>query len=1136
MRNDDVHVQRIADPRRHMRRVAAKGDGKSGGANSGGTTTPHQAVDAPDTLRSIATARIMEVLSEGVVAGMHTAAAGGPFWNSVFLDNTPIADPAGNFQFNISQGDFRYGYPSQDWIPGYSQSEAEFTVGVDAIYATPIVRDLSDTNITSVRYMLTIPALWFQEQNGDVNGSSVAYAFDIDIDGGGWWNAVTERITGKCMSPYQRSVRVTLPAPITNTCQIRIERLDFNNVTNDSNDFTWTSYTEIVDGQLAYDDTCVASMAVDAEQFPNVPQRAYWLDGIMVELPTNYNPRTHGYDGDWDGSFYVQWTNNPAWILYALLTNERWGLGRDIDPNSIDKWSFYDAAVWNDQGVPDGYGGTEVIWTCNCVINTVQDAWQVLTAVASSMIGSLYFANGTVYLVQDRQVYAPTRLFSSSDVESGLFDYTGTDYRSMYNAVAVSWIDPSQQYTPAVELVQDPVLVAQQGYRDTTLNAFGCTSRGQAQRMGRWLIYTSQYETEAVSFSVGLDNCDLRPGEVIAIADPSRAGARMGGRLLDDDGADTITLDMPAPTDAGGIYQILVTVGSTTNPTPPYAGVTIVAVTPIAWLAGGQVQVSGKTADMVAGCQYIAHSGLVEPTWWRVATVTDVGGSKYTILATQFTQEKFDYIRNGTLVAPPSFSLIPTGPLQGPTNITDTEYIYLDGAGWPQFGVIVSWTPASDARVAYYQMEMSGPNADYRIFRQVVGVQQDVPLMRQGQWTVTIRAFDNIGRRSAPVVYSFIPTGLLAPPQAPLGLYLQPQGGNLTTVTWIPTGEIDVVYYWLVWAPQTDGSATFDRATTSIARVDRNTLQVSTPTRAGTYMVKAIDSLGQLSASYAEAILLPQQTQTSVFFNENEDPAWLGNLGPNWHHHFNELWIPPPSAPEAVPPGVFPGERGLALNQTQTRVAVYDFANSFDLGVPTLVTMTGIVDGYGTMLGVTMDKWQPLASAQPLAQGANYSMSSWIPLAMAQPLAMGSSRNWDGHIECAISQDGAIYAPWFVLKSTVITARSFMWRMVGSLYDLQTTMAVRHAEVLIEVPLRNVQGSAVALDAVTGHLSVVYVAPFLVTPTVQITARDSVPPGGNILLTVSDRNHFEVQTRDATNAAHGGGAIDYFVQGYGGHS
>jgi hypothetical protein len=224
------------------------------------------------------------------------------------------------------------------------------------------------------------------------------------------------------------------------------------------------------------------------------------------------------------------------------------------------------------------------------------------------------------------------------------------------------------------------------------------------------------------------------------------------------------------------------------------------------------------------------------------------------------------------------------------------------------------------------------------------------------------------------------------------------------------------------------------------------------------------------------------------------------------------------------------------LNQTPTRVGVYGFDAGFDLGASTLVTMTGYVEGYGTYLGVVMAQWQPLASQDPLAQGAHNSMSNWIPLAIAVPLASGSSKAWDAHIECQVSQDGVTYADWFPLKSTVITGQAFKWRMVGTIYDLLTTLRAVNAGVIIEVPLRNVQGSAVPCDAVTGHLSITYVAPFLVTPTVQITARDSVPPGGNILLTVSDRNHFEVQTRDAANAAHGGGAIDYFVQGYGGHS
>src|SRR5262249_9576324 len=298
-------------------------------------------------------------------------------------------------------------------------------------------------------------------------------------------------------------------------------RLDPDPPSGTANSLFWSAYVEIIDGQIAYDDTSVVSMTVDAEQFPNLPQRAYLLDGIMLQIPVSYDGWTHGGTGNWDGTFYTQWTNNPAWVLYNLLVNERWGLGRDIDTAAVDKWSFYEAQLYNDAPMDDGAGGVEPRFTCNCVINTRQDAWQVLTAVASSMLANIYFSNGTVFIAQDKP--GPVeRLFGPADVVDGLFDYTGMDYRTRFTAAASSWNEPEGSYNVAVELVQDPTLVAQQGYRETQQAAFGCTSRMQAQRFGRWLIYTSQFETEAVSFRVGLENADLRPGQIIAISDPSR--------------------------------------------------------------------------------------------------------------------------------------------------------------------------------------------------------------------------------------------------------------------------------------------------------------------------------------------------------------------------------------------------------------------------------------------------------------------------------------------------------------------------------------------------------------------------------------------------------------------------------------
>jgi len=1124
-RRDDVgvRVQAVPDPR--ATKVAAKGGGKAGG---GGSSSQHQPQIAPNTLRSMATVRLLEVLSEGPIYGASNAPIS-PL-QGLFLDGTPAMDSAGNPQFNIKEAYFRHGYPSQDPIPGYPMSEAPFSVGVQLHTGQYSVRALN-VPLSAVRYIVRLNGLYGQTDQGDVTNASVTYTFDLSVDGGPWFNVVTEQISGKTMSPYERAVRVQLPYT-TGSIQMRMSRVDPEHGPQTQNDIFWSSYVEITDGTISYDDTAVAAMTIDAENFPSPPQRGYLLDGLLLEIPSNYDPRARTYSGDWDGTFKSDWTNNPAWVLYGLLTNERWGLGRFLDVEAVDKWSFYETAVANDELVPDGLGGLQPRWLCNCVINTRQDAYTVLNAVASSMLALLYWSNGTVFLVQDRRMGPPTRLFSPADVESGIFDYQGADYRSRWTAAAVTWNDPSDQYNAAVELVQDTSLIAKQGYRETQQTAFGCTVRGQAIRFGRWLVYTNQFETEVVTFRVGLENADLRPGEIVAISDPSRVGARLAGRLLADDGPDTLTFDkFPNEMAANpAAWTIYVTVGNAAEgETPRVFACHVQTVLP-----DNQVSIVGKQPGMDAGCNWMASSAQVEPTHWRIAGITDRGKGSYEITATEHHEEKFDYVDNGVLIPPPPFSLIPTGPLQAPSDLTHSEYIYLDGSGWPQFGVVVSWQASPDPRVRNYMLELSGPAADYRRFAQVVGIAQDVPNMRQGQWLAVLTGFDNLGRRTQPITYSFTPIGLTAKPAEPGALYITPQG-TTTTLTWVASPDIDVVMYWVKWSPRTDGSATWERATTSIARVDRNTTQVTTPTRAGTFMVKAIDSLGQESDDYALAILLEQASEQVQIAVEAEQPTWAGDLSNYWHRVSDELWMPPPDEPEPIPDGVFPGDRALAVNQSPTRLDVYGFAASLDIGMVSNVSMVALLEGHGSFIGTVMADWVPLASADPLATGVPGAMVTWVPLASAKPLASNTSDQWDAHIEMRVSQDAVEYGDWTPLKSTLITGRAFKWRLVGAVYDLQTTLRMMQAEVRVEIPTRSVTGNDAALDA-TGHLSVVYAHGFAATPTVQLTARQGLSAGGNIVLIESDRDHFKVEHRNAAGAATAGGSIDYFVQGYGGHA
>lgn len=1121
-----VRVERLPDPRR-LKRVARGGGGGKGGGG-GSQSQAHQPNIAPNTLRSMATVRILEVLSEGPIYGGSNAPLSE--WQAVFLNGTPVVDQQGNTQFFIEEGYFREGWPSQDAIPGYPMGEAPFSVGVQVYQGVPVVRAFN-TPISAVRYILQIPALYGQMDNGDVTGASVTYAFDISVDGGAWQNIVTEQISGKTMSPYQRAIRVQVPYT-TGTLQGRIVRFDPDPGPMTQNLLFWSSYVEIIDGQIAYDDTALAAMTIDAQQFSNPPTRGYLIDGLLLDVPSNYDPRARTYTGDWDGTLKQAWTNNPAWVLYGLLTNERWGLGRYVDVSAVDKWSFYEAAQYNDQLVPDGLGGQEPRWTCNCVINTRQDAFTVLNSIASGMLALLYWSNGTIFIAQDRRAGPPTRLFTPADVENGLFDYAGTDYRSRWTAVAVQWNDPSDQYNQAIEPVLDQTLVAQQGYRDTQQAAFACTSRGQAIRFGRWMIYTNQFETEVATFRIGLENADVRPGEVVSISDPSRVGARLGGRLLADQGTDTLTLDaMPDQlTVSPAAWTLYVVVSSAAEAEKP----TVIACPVQAVLGGNQVRVIGKTAAMEAGCMWMAASSDAQPTHWRVASINDRGAGLYEIMATEHHEEKFDYVDLGVLIPPPSFSLVPTGLLAPPLDLAKQEYIYLDGSGTPQFGVIMSWQASPDPRVTSYMLELSGPNGDYRRFANVTNVAQDVPAMRQGEWLAVLRGFDQLGRRTLPITLDFIPVGLTAKPLPPEALYITPQGQTVT-LTWLPTGEIDVVFYWIKWSPLTDGTSTWETATTSIARVTRNTTQITTPTRAGAFMIKSIDSLGQESDGYEAAILLPQITEQVQIAIEAEQPDWTGDLGTNWHQHLPQLLLPPPTAPEPIPPGVFPGDRALAVNSSPTRVDVYGFANSLDLGIVCNVSMIALVEAYGSYLGRTMSTWVPLASQSPLANGVSGTMAAWRPLAVAKPLAMGRSNYWDAHIEMRVSQDGVAFNDWTPLKSTLIAGRAFEWRLVGAIYDLVTTLRMTRAEVDVQVPTRAITGNDVLLDA-TGHATVIYARDFLATPSVQLTARQSLAPGGNIVLIESDAHHFKVEHRNAAGAPTAGGSIDYFVQGYGGYS
>lgn len=513
-----------------------KKGGKGGGAGSG-------AKEAPNTLQSAATARLIEIISHGECVGL--ADQDEDLLKAIYLDNTPVRDSAGNNNYNGILVEQRLGLPSQDPFTGFSAVESEAVVNQAITIANPRTYTVTNDFVDAVRVKVQIDGLTQQDtKTGDLNGASVSYKFERRVGSGTWELVLTEQLTDKCTTPQQLSYRIERPLAATDTddWSVRVTRLtpDSDSITL-QNGITLSSVTEITDSNLMYSGLAGVAITIDSKQFGStVPVRSYDWIGMVLDVPSNYTPpdpydpinishRT--YTGLWDGTFKRAWTDNPAWILWAMLTDRDWGLGKAISTDQVDKWTLYQIAQYCDEFVDDGRGGVEPRYRINTQITNSAEAFSVLQSIASTFRGMMYWSTGSVSFIAD-QPQDPIRLLSPSNVVNGEFTYTGAALKARHSVALVTWNNPADNFEPAVEVVEDPTMMEKFGWRPTEVVAWGCTSQGQANRMGRWILDTERYESEMVSFSVSYENADLRPGAIIEIYDPSYSGARFAGRFV----------------------------------------------------------------------------------------------------------------------------------------------------------------------------------------------------------------------------------------------------------------------------------------------------------------------------------------------------------------------------------------------------------------------------------------------------------------------------------------------------------------------------------------------------------------------------------------------------------------------------
>jgi predicted phage tail protein len=646
----------------------------------GGGGSAHTPVEQPDDLLSEARLKMLIAISEGEIQGDLTA-------QEIYLNDTPLANADGSYNFEGITWEFRTGTQDQEYIPGMPEVDNEMSVGVKVTESVPWTRQFSNLVLDAVRIKLSLPAQYRYKDNGDMVGTVTEYAIDLSTDGGTWEEVVRAKFDGKTTSEYQRDHRINFPASVTGW-SVRVRRL-----TPDSTDsklvnaFSVSSFAEVIDSKLRYPNTALLYIEVNASQFNgSAPKVTCKPKGKIIRVPDNYDPVYRTYSGSWSGGFKWAYSNNPAWIFYDLILDEIYGMGSRIDASMVDKWELYEIARYCDESVSDGAGGTEPRFTCDAFIQSQQDAYTVLNDLAAVFRGITFWGNEQLFVKADVPQDDVDWVYTASNVINGNFTYAGGSYKNRYSSCLVSWSDPINHYSDTVEGVYDSELVERYQINQLTLTAIGCTKQSEAHRRGRWALLSS-VKDGSVTFGVGLDGYIPLPSQVIGIADPFRAGLQNGGRMKSIKGRE-ITLDREVEYAAGDRLVMNMPDGTTQSRT-------------IESLSDDRQTVTITTAfsqTPVYGAVWAIDSDRVAIQYFRVMSVAanddETGG--FTISAIQHDPEKYRYIDDGVRIESPPITVTPVNVLDAPDNIVIEETDYV-AQGLTVATMYVSWARVEGA-------------------------------------------------------------------------------------------------------------------------------------------------------------------------------------------------------------------------------------------------------------------------------------------------------------------------------------------------------------------------------------------------------------------------------------------------------
>ncbi|RDF63163.1 phage tail protein [Acinetobacter baumannii] len=756
-----------------------------------GNQQARQPVVAPDSAQSKTYIKVLYGISEGPIEGLANGL------QSVFLEETPLEGPTGTLNFDNVKVDFRNGTNDQEYIEGFPAVENETAIDVELKSGTPWVKAFNNLDLDAVRVRFKWGPLRTQDAtNGDVSGLTIEYAIDLQTDGNSWSEVLRAKISDKTSANYERAHRIDLPKADSGWL-LRVRRITPNSSSEYISDKMYVSaVTEVIDAKLRYPNTALLGLQYDAETFGNVAKVAMDTKGRIIKVPTNYNSVTRQYVGIWDGTFKEAYTNNPAWIYYDICTVDRYALGDRLTPLMVDKWSLYRLAQYCDQMVPDGLGGQEPRFTCNVYQQSAEDAYSILTKLAG-VFRAITFWDGNS-IICDADIPQDTYFtYTRANVIDGNFEYSGTRARDRHNVVKIAWDNPANHYKTEYEFVRDEKAIAEAGQvRILEIDAWGCTSRGQAQRAGHWALKSEQLETRTVSFKVGLDGHIPLPGKVIEVADSLFAGRANGGRVsaISAD-RKSITLDRDNVVAKAGDRLVI-------------NGENGKAQTRIVQSIAGRVITVTTAFDV--------NSIAVQNIWvldaqdlatmkFRVISITQDDKHQFSITALQYNPSKFDAIDTGAHFEEAPISIVNPTVQDAVTNVTITSESRVD-QGINVATMIVSWAQARGA--VKYLVEWRKDDGSWIKLPLTGNNSVEVPGIYAGQYQARVTAISAFEISSLPA-YSVL-TALTGKQGLPPKLAFIRAVGTMfgMKVEWgFPaTGALDTAYTEIEYSTTSNGA------------------------------------------------------------------------------------------------------------------------------------------------------------------------------------------------------------------------------------------------------------------------------------------------------------------------------------------